>query len=101
MCGIAGYLHFDRNRSANPDVLKRMSDCIAHRGPDGSGSYLQNNLALGHRRLSIIDLATGDQPMFSDSKKIALIFNGEIYNYLELREELKALGHHFLTGSDT
>lgn len=101
MCGIAGYLNFDRSKEASKEILKTMTDCIAHRGPDGEGFYIENNLALGHRRLSIIDLSTGDQPMFSDNGQSIIIFNGEIYNYIELREELGKLGHTFKTNSDT
>src|ERR1035437_9423609 len=82
-------------------VIKKMTDIISYRGPDGEGFYIHNNLAFGHRRLSIIDLNTGDQPMFSDDNSIAIIFNGEIYNYIELREELKKLGYRFKTNSDT
>lgn len=101
MCGITGYLHFNNSLTADSVLLKKMTDCIAYRGPDGEGFYLKDNLALGHRRLSIIDLSTGDQPMFSDDGKIALVFNGEIYNYIELKEELIQLGHQFKTHSDT
>jgi asparagine synthase (glutamine-hydrolysing) len=101
MCGIAGYLNFDNNQPAELSIIKRMTDIIAHRGPDGEGHFIKNNLALGHRRLSIIDLNTGDQPMFNENKSIAIVFNGEIYNYIELREELKNLGHNFRTTSDT
>ena len=101
MCGIAGYIHFNNGATANAPDLKRMTDCIAHRGPDGEGAYVQQNVALGHRRLSIIDVATGQQPMLSDDGKKALVFNGEIYNYIELKEELSGLGHTFKTSSDT
>lgn len=101
MCGITGYLHFDRGRTASPDPVKRMADTISHRGPDKEGFYLSGNLALGHRRLSIIDLASGDQPMKSGASGVVIIFNGEIYNYVELRDELRALGHRFDTKSDT
>ncbi len=101
MCGIAGFCHFNSERQVNKYILKRMTDCISHRGPDGEGFYCRNNVALGHRRLSIIDLSTGDQPMYSDDGSIVLIFNGEIYNYVELREELRKLGHRFTTTSDT
>lgn len=101
MCGIAGYINFDREKNASQETIKKMTDIISHRGPDGEGIYIDRNLGFGHRRLSIIDLATGDQPMFSEDKSIALIFNGEIYNYIELREELKSLGHIFRTTSDT
>jgi asparagine synthase (glutamine-hydrolysing) len=101
MCGIAGIFHLDRNRAADPVVLKKMTDILRHRGPDGEGHFVKENIGLGHRRLSIIDLQTGDQPMFNDDKSIALVLNGEIYNFVELREELKNLGHHFRTTSDT
>jgi asparagine synthase (glutamine-hydrolysing) len=101
MCGIAGFLHNDHERAADHSVIKKMTDSILYRGPDGEGFYIHKNLALGHRRLSIIDLSTGDQPMFSDDRSISIVFNGEIYNYIELREELLKLGHCFKTTSDT
>lgn len=101
MCGITGFLHLDKEREASSTVLNKMNTAIAHRGPDGEGSYLKKNIALGHRRLAIIDLHTGDQPMYSDDKKIVIVFNGEIYNYVELREQLIALGNKFTTNSDT
>ncbi len=101
MCGISGYINFDKLKYANLSVVKKMTDKIAHRGPDGEGFYVSNNVALGHRRLSIIDLETGTQPMYSDDKNKVLVFNGEIYNYIELREELKLLGYQFNTSSDT
>ena len=78
-----------------------MTDVIFHRGPDDEGFYMKENIALGHRRLAIIDLCTGKQPMYSDDNKIVLVFNGEIYNYIELREELIKLGNKFTTTSDT
>lgn len=101
MCGIAGFYHFDRPREASSEVIKRMTDAIAYRGPDGEGFFVKQNLALGHRRLSIIDLSTGQQPMFSDDNKIVLIFNGEIYNFVELRDQLIKFGCRFTTTSDT
>jgi asparagine synthase (glutamine-hydrolysing) len=101
MCGIAGYLHFDKDRNASADLLKRMTNILHHRGPDGEGFYVNRNVALGHRRLAIIDLNTGGQPMYNDNGKVVVIFNGEIYNYIELREELVHLGQHFKTESDT
>ncbi len=101
MCGITGIFYFDKNRIANKDRLKKMTDIIRHRGPDGEGFYLNRNIGLGHRRLSIIDLVTGDQPMFNEDKSVALVLNGEIYNYIELRDELNKLGYHFRTTSDT
>lgn len=101
MCGIAGYLHFNKTARAEESVLKGMTDCISYRGPDGEGFYVHNNLALGHRRLSIIDLNSGAQPMYSSDRHKVLVFNGEIYNYIELKEELSVLGHCFETTSDT
>jgi asparagine synthase (glutamine-hydrolysing) len=101
MCGISGFLHFNQDREASAIIIKKMTAVIAHRGPDGEGFYLKNNIALGHRRLAIIDLITGVQPMFSEDRTIILVFNGEIYNYLELREELIILGNKFNTTSDT
>src|ERR1035441_7963034 len=78
-----------------------MADSLRHRGPDGEGHYVSANVALGHRRLAIIDLNTGGQPMFSEDRTLVIVFNGEIYNYLELREELRTRGHRFRTTSDT
>src|SRR5947199_8493932 len=101
MCGIAGFLHFDPDRPVDRETLQGMTDALTHRGPDGEGFYLDRNLGLGHRRLAVIDLSTGDQPMFRRGKDLVIILNGEIYNYVELREELKALGHTFSTSSDT
>ena len=95
MCGIAGFIHFDRQREANNHLLKKMTDSLQHRGPDGEGFYINKNVGLGHRRLSIIDLDTGDQPIHNEDKTIAVVFNGEIYNYIELRTELKSFGHQF------
>ncbi|MCH8033714.1 MAG: asparagine synthase (glutamine-hydrolyzing) [Bacteroidetes bacterium] len=101
MCGITGIYHFNKERSVDKSQLKRMTDIIRHRGPDSDGFYLNGNIGLGHRRLSIIDLSTGDQPMFNNDKSISIIFNGEIYNYIELRQELIQKGHKFRTTSDT
>src|SRR6476620_4378691 len=101
MCGIAGIFHFEMERRADLKIVKSMTDSLSHRGPDGEGFFIHKNIALGHRRLSIIDLETGDQPMFNEDNSIVIIFNGEMYNYLELREELKVLGHTFRTSSDT
>ncbi len=101
MCGIAGFFHFDRDRPVDKKLLEKITNVLAHRGPDGSGFYCKDNIALGHRRLSIIDLSTGDQPMFNSDKSLAVVFNGEIYNYMELRDELKRLGYKFNTNSDT
>jgi asparagine synthase (glutamine-hydrolysing) len=100
MCGISGFVN--RHRPADPALLRRMTDVIAHRGPDGSGSYIDGPVALGHRRLSIIDLSSnGAQPMHNEDGKITVTFNGEIYNYLALRDELIARGHVFRSRCDT
>lgn len=101
MCGIAGFVHFDPARPASAAVLERMTRTLYHRGPDGSGSLVCGNVALGHRRLAIIDLETGKQPLQNDDGSIAIVYNGEIYNYLELRAELLAAGYRFQTTSDT
>lgn len=101
MCGISGFLHFDIDRLANADIIKKMTDKIQHRGPDGEGFFIKKNIAFGHRRLAIIDLNTGQQPMYSEDRSIVLVFNGEIYNYQELRQELLLLGNKFTTTSDT
>ncbi len=100
MCGIAGYLRLD-GAAADDETLSRMERALAHRGPDGAGLHRDGPLGFAHRRLSIIDLATGDQPMQRADLDRTVIFNGEIYNYLELREELLAAGHRFETRSDT
>ena len=78
-----------------------MSERIKHRGPDGEGYFIDDDIALAHRRLSIIDLSTGNQPMFNEDKSVVIVYNGEVYNYKELKEELLALGHTFTTTSDT
>jgi asparagine synthase (glutamine-hydrolysing) len=98
MCGLVAILQFD---GAKPDVtaLRYMADRIRHRGPDGHGIFVEGEVAFAHQRLSIIDLATGQQPMTFDG--VTATFNGEIYNYIELREELKRAGHTFRTASDT
>ena len=98
MCGIAGYVS---NKQTTKEILKKMTDRIAYRGPDAEGFFLDDNCALGHRRLSIIDLSTGNQPIYNENGDIVIVFNGEIYNYVELREELKQKGHVFKTSSDT
>ena len=100
MCGICGV--FDRRGEAvSAELVARMSAILAHRGPDGSGSYVHGEIGLGHRRLSIIDLDGGAQPVTNEDQTLQLIFNGEIYNYIELRDELRMQGHVFKTQSDT
>jgi asparagine synthase (glutamine-hydrolysing) len=101
MCGIAGRFNFDPLRLVDRDVLAAMTDVIAHRGPDASGFHVAPGIGLGHRRLSIIDLATGAQPLANEDGTIWTVFNGEIYNFAEVRAELIAHGHRFRTTSDT
>jgi asparagine synthase (glutamine-hydrolysing) len=101
MCGIAGIFHLETAKPVDPDRVKRMTDAIAHRGPDGSGVWTAPGIGLGHRRLSIIDLDGGAQPMHSDDEALTLSFNGEIYNFMELRAELEAAGYAFRTHSDS
>jgi asparagine synthase (glutamine-hydrolysing) len=101
MCGIAGVLYADPTRPVDPFVLHAMGDAIAHRGPDGEGYWTEAGIGLVHRRLSIIDLAGGAQPLGNEDGTIQAVFNGEIYNYQALRADLKAKGHRFQTASDT
>lgn len=97
MCGICGIIR----KGDNKDIIKKMNDRIMHRGPDGEGYYIDGDVAFGHRRLSIIDLSTGDQPIYNEDNSVVTVYNGEIYNYVELRSELESLGHEFKTKSDT
>lgn len=99
MCGIAGI--FREGSTPNEQTLEAMNDCLTHRGPDDSGVYRNGPVGLAHRRLSIIDLSTGHQPIFNEDEKVAVVFNGEIYNYTELRESLSSSGHQFSTNTDT
>src|SRR4051812_19319013 len=101
MCGITGKLWFDAGRSVARDLLVRMTDAVTHRGPDSAGYYLNGAVGLGHRRLSIIDLATGDQPLGNEDGSVQVVFNGEIYNFAEVRDTLLERGHRFRTRSDT
>jgi len=101
MCGIVGYLGDTIGPDAAESVLRAMAAAVAHRGPDEMGLYAEGEIALGHRRLSIVGLADGQQPMLSDDGNFVISFNGEIFNYIELRAELAAHGHHLRTGSDT
>ncbi len=101
MCGISGKLMFDPEAAVAPTLMKSMADSMVHRGPDDEGYYLSGPVGLGFRRLSIIDLNTGHQPISNEDGSIWVIFNGEIYNYRELREQLLAKGHSFTTRTDT
>ena len=102
MCGIAGRVNFRSHAPVDPAVIAQMCDLLAHRGPDGHGSYCDSFVGLGHRRLAIIDLSPlGHQPMSTDDGQITITYNGEIYNFLELRRELESRGHRFRSQSDT
>lgn len=92
MCGIAGIIYADQERPVEPDLLKAMGNAIAHRGPDAEGFWSEPGVGLVHRRLSIIDLEGGDQPIGNEDGSIQVVFNGEIYNYRELRRGLKGAG---------
>ncbi len=101
MCGICGMYHVHSQQPVDPDYLQAMMDVMAHRGPDDEGHYYEGNLGLGFRRLSIIDLSGGKQPMFNEDGTVVVVFNGEIYNYQEVRTALVARGHILHTNSDT
>src|SRR5689334_19536232 len=101
MCGIAGLYNFKTREQVLPGVLKAMTDALVHRGPDDEGFYLSGPVGLGHRRLSIIDLEGGHQPLANEDGTVWIVFNGEIYNFEELHRELVAKGHVFKTRSDT
>lgn len=101
MCGIAGLFDLKGKREFSRELVTRMSDVQFHRGPDEGGYHFEPGVALAHRRLSIIDVATGQQPLFNEDQSVCVIFNGEIYNFQELVPELQALGHVFRTHSDT
>src|SRR6266853_261739 len=101
MCGICGQFNFIHHEPVEPETIRRMTDSIRHRGPDDEGYLISGPLGLGFRRLSIIDLAGGHQPMSDAEETVWIIFNGEIYNFKELRAELEKRGHHFRTRSDT
>jgi asparagine synthase (glutamine-hydrolysing) len=101
MCGIAGQFNFERREPVDRETIVRMARSIAHRGPDDEGFFITGPVGLGFRRLSIIDLAGGHQPMSDADETVWIIFNGEIYNYRELRAELQSRGHQFRTNSDT
>ena len=105
MCGIAAIVSHSPQPIPLAEVLQRMTDIQVHRGPDGEGQKIfsgeGSQVALGHRRLSIIDLAGGSQPMANEDETVWITYNGEIYNHLELRTELEARGHRYKTNSDT
>src|SRR5690606_19431800 len=95
MCGITGLIHLD-GAPVSPVILRRMTDAIAHRGPDSDGQWIEDNIGIGHRRLAIIELsAAGHQPMVSSDHRYVLSYNGELYNYQQLKSELETLGYWF------
>jgi asparagine synthase (glutamine-hydrolysing) len=101
MCGIVGKAYLDPRRPVEPEIIERMKRCIVHRGPDDHGTHLRACAGLGFQRLSIIDLASGHQPMLNEDGTVAIVFNGEIYNFRDLRKQLVDAGHVFKTRSDT
>ena len=101
MCGIAGILGLQEQFRLEHESLQRMMNKLNHRGPDGQGVYIDKKVGLAHTRLSIIDLEGGAQPIHNEDKTVWTVFNGEIFNYIELRKELIARGHCFYTQSDT
>jgi asparagine synthase (glutamine-hydrolysing) len=101
MCGLVGVYHFDPQRPVDRALLVRQNDSLAHRGPDAGAVFIDAGIGLGHRRLSIIDVGGGAQPMWDVERRVGVVFNGEIYNYRELRTELVGRGHRFHSDSDT
>src|SRR5215213_10375631 len=102
MCGINGIAYTRRSgRLVDQEVLVQMRDVLEHRGPDEFGLYVQNNVGLGHRRLSIVDLRAGQQPMFNEGRTCAIVYNGEVYNHAEHRQELIEKGYKYVSNCDT
>ncbi len=101
MCGIVGIVHRERDRAVSPDTIRSMCDAIRHRGPDDEGVHFATGVGLGMRRLSIIDLAGGRQPIFNEDRSKVIVFNGEIYNYRDLRARLLGRGHQLQSSSDS
>lgn len=98
MCGVAGMVS---TASTDPATVREMCDILSHRGPDGEGFYTDDQVALGMRRLAIIDVSGGNQPVFNEDRSVVAVFNGEIYNFSELRSDLLSRGHKFRTNSDS
>src|SRR4051812_761050 len=101
MCGIVGRVNAAADKRVAAEELRAATQRVAHRGPDGEGLYCAGAVGLGHRRLSIVDVAAGQQPMSSEDEQVTVVFNGEIYNHEELRARLQAKGYAFRTHSDT
>lgn len=100
MCGIVAFVDNEKPQ-VKESLIQKMMDRIIHRGPDDAGQFVDEHAALGHRRLSFVDVKSGKQPIFNENENLAILFNGEIYNFQPLREELIAAGHHFSTKTDT
>ncbi len=101
MCGVVGIVSLNPSEHVDRDRLARMRDAVAHRGPDGEGLWIDGHVGLGHRRLAIVDIEGGAQPMTNEDESIWLSYNGEIYNHASLRSRLQARGHRYRTRSDT
>jgi asparagine synthase (glutamine-hydrolysing) len=101
MCGISGIFEFDQDREIERETVHLMNESLRHRGPDDEGIFVGRGIGLGHRRLSIIDVAGGHQPISNEDGTVWVLLNGEIYNYSELRQDLLSRGHKFATKSDT
>src|SRR5262245_19823280 len=101
MCGIVGIVSLDPNRYVAAERIERMRDLLAHRGPDGKGVWTEGPVGLGHRRLAIVDVQGGHQPMSNGDESVWITFNGEIYNHSSRRAELEQRGHHYRTRADT
>lgn len=101
MCGICGIVYKNTNRTVSAELIKKMAETISHRGPDEEGIYVKGNVGLAHKRLSIIDLASGHQPMINEDKSAGIVFNGEIYNHELIKMDLLQQGHKYITRSDT
>ena len=101
MCGFAGIFHRRDSREVDQAVLARMNDSLTHRGPDDSGYFVAPGIGLGHRRLSIIDQRGGQQPLFNEDGSVVVVYNGEIYNFRELADQLASRDHQFRTRCDT
>jgi asparagine synthase (glutamine-hydrolysing) len=101
MCGICGIFFADRNWRVKADVLAGMNERIVHRGPDDDGFFFEENVGLAMRRLSIIDVKSGHQPLANENQDVWIVYNGEIYNHADLRTGLEARGHRYRTHSDT
>src|SRR5919204_7076545 len=101
MCGIVGKVMPSQRGAVDREVLVRMCRALEHRGPDSRGLFVDGSVGLGIQRLRVVDLETGDQPIFNEDGSVAVVLNGEIYNFQELRRDLRSRGHRFATGSDT